>query len=303
MNTRHIFMAALALTAGLSGAAQAAIYTNPSSETPFDLSLDTGPVTWQDPSVTLNSSTAVRSYTATTILPPVDHYVYPRPGITGAFFQTQTTIENYYSQNYQSLNIDFAINPSSAVAFDTPITYTISGQISKKSTDPATLLYSGGYQDLNLNGFVIFLIPENVDGYHLESNLITFKVGSAPGDWSDQGYGVIHPGQTSEFGGTLRVDLNAPVFFEVDFSLDLLSQDLTQHYSALIFQGALSVSATLNDAPVLLHTRTSTQHVPGSLAVIPALPTDPVPVPEPETYAMMLVGLALVGAAARRRRG
>lgn len=84
--------------------------------------------------------------------------------------------------------------------------------------------------------------------------------------------------------------------------LSFVSGTLTAGEEAVIRMGGFPQASATN--PVTQYFNMVAPSLPAPLAFGPEVPNDvfdPAPVPEPETWAMLLAGLGLVGVAARRR--
>jgi len=297
MKTQKMRWVALVLAMGLSGVAQAATYTNlPAvAGTPFGITLDTGSTAWESPAQSLGSTdtglvAGSSSYTSAPVFNPTPTIINAQPGVPGSitfYTQTSTTTTNYLSQNQS-----FGINYSSSLTgpLSVPQTYLMSGQVQNLI---GSNLLSGG------NGYVNFDMGMNlqfVEPYVANSGnaKLSFKFGSAPGQWTyafEETF-ALNPGSISLNNGN-AINLSGITYFEASYSINGnpgvsfgIIPGLSLSMSGGMSSYQVTSSNTVLDTPVPILPST----------VIPALP-----VPEAQTYAMLLAGLGLVGWAARRR--
>lgn len=300
MNTQKMQLAVLALAMGLSGTAHAATYTNsPVAGTPFGATLNTGATAWENPYQNLSSvdTGVIHGTTQTTtslVFNPTPVVTPAQIGVDGSieffYFPTTTTIYPTTSQ-YQSFDINYSSSLTGPVAV--PQTYLMTGQI--HNLIGSGLLNSGnGYFNFNMGMNLQFVEPYVANSGNAT---LSFKFGAAPGTWTyafEETF-ALNPGAISLNNGH-SINLAGINYFEASYSIDGspgVSFGIIPGLSLNVSGGMSSYSQgagvdTLNE-PVLI-----------SSTVLPALP--PLPVPEPETYAMMLAGLGLVGWAARRRK-
>lgn len=207
-----------AITLFSASGANAAIYSNPNSETPFNLSLDTGSLAWQSPSATLQSASTTNTWQSqsTSSTGPVTTSADPKVGVPG-FYDISTTTTTYTyneSSSNQSLNIGYSAGLTGPLAV--PETFVLTGQINKMSG--AALYSSGsGYLSFNMGMNVNFVNPYAPD---TANGILTFKLGSAPGTWN---YQFQTPFNTSSGSVSLAnsqsLDFNTATYFEADYSI------------------------------------------------------------------------------------
>ncbi len=310
MNTQKMRLAGLVLAMSLSGAAQAAVYTNNvGATTPFAITLDTGTPPWvaAPPFTQINNltssdtglvtnlyETAVTNTVTSTVVTPA------QIGVDGLIntYGTRTTSYNSNITQTQSVGL-YSVYDSYGFFFPTPVfgpqTYLMSGQIENLV---GSNLINGGVATVN---FVTGLALNNWYG---SSVTLSLRMGTDPSQLAtiaSTTYSLselfLQPFSTYEAGvmmlspALFSMNLTGINYFEAEFSF-------SEGTSVDIVASFLGLSGTLESAtPVVYdHTQTLTG-VLFSSEVIPALP-----VPEPETYAMLLAGLGLVGFAARRRK-
>jgi len=299
MNKQKIRLVALALTTGLPGIAQATTYTNlPAvAGTPFGITLDTGATAWESPAHNLSAidtGLVPGSYSSTSapqlVIPATT--IVAQPGVPGSityYTQTTTTTTSYLSQ-YQSFDIDYS--SSLAGPLSVPQSYLMSGQV-ENLIGPNLLNSGNGYVNFSMGMNLQFVEPYVANSGNAK---LSFKFGSAPGIWTyafEETF-ALNPGSISLNNGN-AINLSGITYFEAGYSIN---GDAGVTFGiipglSLSMSGGMSTyqqtsSSTVFDAPEVL-----------SSTVIPALP---LPIPEPETYTMMLAGLGLVGEMVRRRK-
>lgn len=161
--------------------ANAALYSNSASETPFDLTLNTGSTTWDYTSPSLGSSDSVftssHSYTSSDAVQTV--FTAAQPGIKGSVetFYNTTTYNYDYTSHSQSFGINYYTSlygPSTG-----PQTYTMSGTISKEAG--ANILNSG-YGDLSFGLGMNITFADSYNG--LANATLSFNVGTVADEWT-----------------------------------------------------------------------------------------------------------------------
>jgi hypothetical protein len=322
MNTQKMRLAALVLAAGLPGAAQADVFTNDIvANTPFAISVDTHIVNNNQP-FTYNNQPLGQPYAVdyvenyainyqTVLLSTNTVITAPQIGVAGSAdtYETYSLSYDIATTRYQTAGTN-ALMVGGELAgseYTGAQTYSITGQI--ENLIGANLLNGG-------NGEISFVLGANWDsfGVNAPENLATnFTVALKLGSSLEQ-LDTVAVFSNSDFGNApgavpAAFDFNNGNILPID--IPVTSWSSSWNFSgATYFEAEFSVISGANLFPALylgvgggvyetsplLVPYEETYTVLASTEVIPALP-----VPEPETYAMLLAGLGLVGWASRRR--
>jgi hypothetical protein len=311
MNTQKMQLAGLVLAMGLSGAAQAEIFTNDVvAGTPFSVTLDTGTPPWTGISpfpeqtgvdsydtglVTNLYVTAVTNSVTNTVVTPaqigIDGSINTYGTRTTSYDSNVTQTQSAYAQAYFD-----GYGYFTAPAYGNQ-SYLMSGQI--ENLVGSNLINNGVATVSPIMGLAL-------SSWSGSSVTLSFRMGTDSSQLAtiaSRTYSLselfLQPFNNYEAGvmildpGSFSMDLTGINYFEAEWSF---SEDAYVN----IASSFLGLSGTLESATPVVYDHTETlTGVLFSSEVIPALP---VPVPEPETYAMMLAGLGLVGMMAKRRK-
>lgn len=208
-----------AITLLAANGANAALISNLPTETPFNLTLDTGSAAWQGASSSLQSTSTTSSGDSAHTERSADQYVYvpAQPGVMGSYdhYYDTTTSPYHYINNNQGISISYSAGIAPPI--DTPQTYILSGSIQRQA---GASLLSGGSTYLNFNmGMNIDFANPYTTG--TADGTLTFRVGSAPGIWSyqfdtifntDPAYVSLHNYQ--------YLNLNDNMYFEAEYKIN-----------------------------------------------------------------------------------
>jgi hypothetical protein len=300
MQTRTLrngpMLAGLALIlANLPLSVQAAIYNSPATQTPFSVSLDTGSPAWNVISHNVSSSDSGiqhGSYTSDSSPAIVSEIIPAQIGVAGAINIYNETTRYFYNTTSQSQGFSVGYSASLNGPISVPQTYSLTGMVNASAN--SSLVNSGsGYTSFSMGLNLAFTEPYVANSGNAS---LTFHLGAAPGNWSYtfQRDFALASGQISLSDSNYLINLaSGPIYYEADYTIGgnsgvtfSITPDLF-----LNFGGGVGTYSTSLD-----HTTLATKTLIASVE-IPALT-----VPEPESYAMLLAGLGLLGAAARRRK-
>lgn len=287
----------VSLLAGVSSAAQAATYENTVEVgTPFSVTLDSGSTAWEMPSASLgavDSGLVEGSYYYWTNTEYVIESIPAQVGVDGAINLYKEKTQQFYDYSYQTQSFDASYSAHLSGPSAVPQTYTLTGQIENLI---GTALVNGGEGDV---WFDMGLTPEFAEPYVPGSGSATlsFRFGTAPAAWS---YSYEKTFDLSPSSISLSdyiseswadVDLSGMAYFEATYTIAGTSGVMVDGSSLYLdVWGAAQV-----DSQTYTHSVVERELMLSE--AIPALS----PVPETETYAMMLAGLGLVGFVTRRR--
>ena len=285
----------MALCAIFSGSASAITYSNDPTETPFDITLDTGSNSWsgsppnlQSTDETVTSNHASSSSSASFEVDETPAQV----GVPGAVdvYQVNTTTTSTHDHTYNDQTAQISYNASLTDSQLTPQEYIFSGTIEKQAGE--TLYNDNGWLSFNMGmGVDIPSNPGGIDG------MLTFEFGSDPDAWAFS-YSTEFAGLTDSIflGDDEYLDLTSLIYFNAIYSVTGVSSTSFNLDSISLGVNANSGSDfTFNHTSVTEETRILLSHTE-----IPALQSSPVPVPA----AVWLFGsglLSLVGMARRKK--
>lgn len=299
MKHKKVLLGLMLAELGLMGAAEAAMYENAVTETtPFGISIDSGSTAWEAPSAYLDSSdTGVVQGTHYYLSDPafVTEIIEPKVGVEGAINFYKERIQSFYDYAYQTQSFDMSYTARLSEPSTVPQTYVLTGQVENLI---GAALVNGGH---GYTGFSMGLSPQFAEPYVPDSGSATlsFRFGTAPGTWSysfektfDLSSGSIslnhYIGDSYWYYDYL--DLSGMAYFEATYTID---------GTPGIVVNASSLSLGVWGSA---HTWSETySHDVVERELLSSVPTPALAVPEIESYAMMLAGLAVVGFAARRR--
>ena len=316
MNTRTTQIAPLALAlAGLAGFTTGNAHadiasSNPPTEVPFSISISSRltnlPTASPSSEVFDPVKSIAGSYTYDTVSDPMPVYVdykttLPQIGVEGkvdVFVVTPQTT-NTIKHDYQRANIgyDYTNGALPNAASTTQKVLEISGSISRKAGEPAlpgvdTYLsfdfgVAGNYQLVAPNTTIprLALLDMVVNGTSLSP--VSYSETLTPTSSGEGDYMLYRSSGSYSTAFTDGLSFYAKMLVGVDV-------DAATAIDSAWFNLGLSQDSSVIIASVDTSSKELLESVP-----IPALAA---PVPEAETYAMMLAGLGLVGFAARRRK-
>lgn len=296
MKNRNNIHVAIVAVLSISNAS-ANVYDNSgTSETPFDVMLDTGTYSWSGSTPTVQSSDTTLTVNHTSSSSSSAIVVEETPaevGVPGAVdvyqVTTMTTTSHDHTYNDQNANVDF--NDYLTTEQLTPSTYELSGTITKQAG--AALYSDSGWLNFSLGlGISLASNPGGIDG------MLTFEFGSDPEAWAFS--------YTTEFAGLSDsiflsdgeyLNLSDQIYFNAIYSIT--GSDGTPFNVSNIWLDvdvnsgsdfAFNVSEPVIEESSLLLSHTE----------IPAL-TPPTVVPVPAAIWLMLSGLLGFTAVARRK--
>lgn len=298
MNHKKVLLGLILAEFGLVGTVQAATYANlVEAGTPFSVTLDSGSTAWVTPYASLGADdTGVVEGSSYRWSSPeyVIETIPAQVGVDGAINLYKDKTQEFYDYAYQSQSFDASYSAHLSGPSAVPQIYTLNGQIENLI---GTALVNGG------QGFVWFnmgLTPEFAEPYVPGSGSATlsFRFGAAPEAWSyayektfDLSPGFISLSDDISDSWLDDVDLSGMAYFEATYTIDGTSGVMVNGSSlSLDVWGAAEMYSEDHTNSVLVRELMLSEGIPALL-----------PVPEPETYAMMLAGLGLVGFATRRR--
>lgn len=283
-NTTSTLIAVLTLSG--TGLANAAVYTNPALETPFDVTLNTGSTAWANESAQLSSSDAPFSYISSNSSNPVFREVITpaQPGVPGSFDVYRDVTSYQYDGRHQQAGVAYSAAVDGSLFV--PQSFSLAGEI--QAVEP---LVDGGWGELSfwMDMDLTFGAPYVADSVF---GTLTFQFGSAPGDWTFAFQRNFDSSTASISLGDYRYfNMSAPVYFLATYDIAGASVPFTLDSLNLNVNTYVDQYSTTN----LGTTSTLVFH-----SEIPALPAA-VPVPA----AVWLLGSGLIGlaAVARRRSG
>ncbi|MDP2031170.1 MAG: PEPxxWA-CTERM sorting domain-containing protein [Thiobacillus sp.] len=215
-------------------------------------------------------------------------------GQGGAAFAPDTVALDF-NQAF-TITFDFYISPGTVVAGD-GMTFVLTPDDPNTVDGGSPLVPSGGsdlgYGNSGLSGLAFAIDTFNFDGEPIAPSIQILENGSVvPLAYTETGLADIRDPGYFQWGATLSYTPSG---------LDDMQGDLTGTIDQYIGSLSFSVSATVDGT--LLHNQSLYYGFTGAngLADDGHYVSSAVPVPEPETWAMLLAGLGLVGWAARRR--
>ncbi|MFC0169690.1 FxDxF family PEP-CTERM protein [Pseudoduganella danionis] len=172
-----------------------------------------------------------------------------------------------------------------------------------QSNVPSTLTLDGFDTHLGKLTSVQFELHDRLSGYVELANL-----GNKSADFTANLTGVLH----TAYGDISAVSNNVFTIDaqdELDTNLPLATQAYTRTFTApaelqMFLNGSLALSVTGKVSPFFSGPANASYYSEGTIDAYAKVTYtyETAPVPEPETYAMLLAGLGLVGAIARRRK-